>query len=193
MPRRHPSHFSLSQALSFLLSLPQGASTSQMNGTSNGNKGGTEGQLELGILTDLTHRLEHHALQEDMDTFVEGLRGWVAKKRVQQQQKNKGQANGVAAEQSQRQVNGRSKKAKRHGEGSGSRWWAPVWDEEEAEMAGGEGRVVLKQEGRDMDEEHGDDNDSIDWETIHVPDIVVAFDGMVVDFDRKTGRPTGWR
>lgn len=192
MPRRHPSHFSLSQALSFLFSMQSPPVTANDSSGKQEEKleGGKQQRLELGILTDLTHRLEHHALQRDVDELVRGLREFVEGRRKRRRSRQ-GKSGSSEGQQQQQQVEDQLDRLKLrpNGEGHARRWWAPVWDEEEAEEPGSAGRVLLRPDaGKD---EAADDR--IDWEAITVPDIVVAFDGMVVDFDRETGRPSGWR
>lgn len=150
MPRRHPSHFSLSQAISFLLSLPPSSD-------SEGSKRPT-----LGLLTDLTHRLEHHALQNDLDTFTDDLRRW-----------------------SSTNTPGTRTNGQRRGEGSGPRWWAEVWDEDAAEWDGG--HIALNEKATakirsTLPANNAEANQP--GSQHHVPDIRVAWDGMVVEFDR---------
>lgn len=151
MPRRHPSHFSTSQAISLLLSLPRDSSPE-----SNGQNGGPSKPLALGVLTDITHRIEHHELQQDLDAFVPALRSYA-----------KG-----------RELPSRSKQSRtRMGEGSGLRWWAEVWDEDKAERTG---RIEVDQSINAAPTEEAVTS------SIHVPDIEVAWDGMVIHFDRRT-------
>ncbi|SNX86131.1 related to Putative hydrolase C777.06c [Melanopsichium pennsylvanicum] len=85
---RHLSHFSFSQALSFFASFSPPPA--------------------LGLLTDFTHRVEHHATQKLVDTWREGM---------------------LSA-----QLAGKSKEISSVGEGGGLRWWSDIWDEEENEF-----------------------------------------------------------
>ncbi|CAO1616509.1 unnamed protein product [Sympodiomycopsis kandeliae] len=153
MPSRHPSHFSVSQALSLLLSLPQL----------------TPGKPSpsLGILTDLTHRLEHYDLQNQLDAFSTSLKGYAqtASSKVQQFH------------------------SKRRGEGSGPRWWASVWDEDRSERTG---RIEIDKpstkETIDFTQlSLGNTSVETSGYTAHVPELKVAWDGMVVDFLRDDG------
>lgn len=173
MPRRHPSHFSTSQAVSLLLSLPQDESRAD---------GGSDepcfapGGPSLGILTDITHRIEHHALQQDLDTFCSSLKTWIKSTSPSPlaNSESKGKSNG--------KVQGR------RGEGSGARWWAEVWDEDKGEMTGRievEPRLAskLKQDHNAGVSSSAGGSDGGDWR--HVPDLRVAWDGMVVKFVRQ--------
>ncbi|CAO1618144.1 unnamed protein product [Parajaminaea phylloscopi] len=161
MPRRHASHFSVSQAVSFLLSLPADTKTSP-DSREQSAPGPT-----LGILTDLTHRLEHHALQSDLDQFTQDLRTW---------------------SRAQPDVWARADAERRRGEGSGPRWWRPVWNEDEAERD--EGRIMLNPNRLGEGVQHGrgaamDPADRTSLSSPHVPEIKVAWDGMVLHFEPR--------
>lgn len=160
MPRRHVSHFSVSQAVSFLLSLPPSAPSSSEECTSRHRP-----RPRLGILTDLTHLLEHNALQHDLHAFTKKLRHW---------RRQKGDCWDPFGRPNERK-----------GEGSGPRWWRSVWDEDEAEQDGG--RIALKANAVDEfvgDQRQGSSSEDGSQTLLpHVPDIRVAWDGMVVDFD----------
>lgn len=85
---RHLSHFSFSQALSFFASFSPPPA--------------------LGLLTDFTHRIEHTATQQLVDTWRDGM---------------------LAA-----QLAGKGKDSSSTGEGGGSRWWTNIWNEQDNEQ-----------------------------------------------------------
>lgn len=134
-----------SQALSLLLSLP-GPSPS------------------LGILTDLTHRLEHHDLQKQLDEFSDALREYT----------HGGQVSSVSSKAGT-------------GEGSGRRWWDGVWDEHASEKTG---RLVIRKEGLVNGAENGSHAGDTASTTMAIPDLRVAWDGMVVHFQRSSSPPS---
>ncbi|GAC99789.1 metallo-beta-lactamase [Pseudozyma hubeiensis SY62] len=84
---RHLSHFSFAQALSFFASFSPPPA--------------------LGLLTDFTHRIEHYATQEQVDTWRDGM---------------------LAA-----QLAGKAKLSRSVGEGGGTKWWSDIWDERDNE------------------------------------------------------------
>ncbi|SJX64483.1 uncharacterized protein SRS1_15122 [Sporisorium reilianum f. sp. reilianum] len=84
---RHLSHFSFAQALSFFASFSPPPA--------------------LGLLTDFTHRIEHYATQDLVDTWRNGM---------------------LAA-----QLAGKARTTKSLGEGGGSKWWTDIWDERDNE------------------------------------------------------------
>lgn len=81
---RHLSHFSFAQALSFFASFSPPPA--------------------LGLLTDFTHRIEHHETQELVDDWRDGM---------------------MAA-----QLAGQAREIKALGEGGGNKWWTDIWDEQ---------------------------------------------------------------
>lgn len=62
---RHASHYSIPQAITTLLELSQ----EQVNG---GKKAPS-----LAFLTDLTHRVEHHAMEAQVQKLLGGMRAWL--------------------------------------------------------------------------------------------------------------------
>lgn len=84
---RHLSHFSFSQALSFFASFSPPPA--------------------LGLLTDFTHRIEHTATQQLVDTWRDGM---------------------LAA-----QVVEKHEGSTTLGERGGARWWTDIWDEQDNE------------------------------------------------------------
>lgn len=136
------------QALSLLLSLPQPHS----NPTPR-----------LGILTDLTHRLEHQDLQDQLNQLRATLQSSIAS------------GNDALTDTGNSNVG--------RGEGSGPRWWHGLWDEDASER---EGRLVLRDSAianAGYSSAVANSKQAIK-PPASVPDLRVAWDGMVVEFDR---------
>jgi hypothetical protein len=177
MPRRHPSHFSTSQAVSLLLSLPR--DESRADGGSDEPSFAPAGP-SLGILTDITHRIEHHALQEDLVCFCSSLKTWISST----------PASSLAASGSKGTSNGKGQE--RRGEGSGARWWAEVWDEDKGEMSGRievEPSLAFKLKKSQDDSSATNGGGGKGGDERHVPDLRVAWDGMVIKFLRQQASP----
>ncbi|CCF50863.1 hypothetical protein NDA11_000691 [Ustilago hordei] len=145
---RHLSHFSFSQALSFFASFSPPPA--------------------LGLLTDFTHRIEHYATQELVDTWRNGMLA--------------AQVNGQVAVESL-PVNGNkagsrgsNKDRASMGEGGGQRWWTDVWDEQENEF---NMTLRLKHVYDPVDKE------SIRAVSHYIPPVKLSWDGLVVHFCSK--------
>ncbi|PWN20000.1 hypothetical protein BCV69DRAFT_283524 [Microstroma glucosiphilum] len=177
MPRRHPSHFSTSQAVSLLLSLPQ--DESRTSGGKNEPSFASAGP-SLGILTDITHRIEHHALQQDLDKFCSSLKSWISST----------SPSSLATTEQKDTTNGKSRE--RRGEGSGARWWSEVWDEDKGEMTGRiqvEPSLASKLKNNQSDGTSNRIGGSASGDERHVPALRVAWDGMVIKFLRQPASP----
>lgn len=193
-PYRHLSHFSLQQALSFVLSLPAPAATAKTATTAStlrqqlGSR--RPGLPKLALLTDLTHNLEHHSTERE-------LRRW--NKEMHRRCRNLGQgattasdgssaasANGHAAE-----TNGAA--AASVGEGGGPRWWGAIWDEHESERLSGRrslrlvdaftkesGPLQQQQQQQQIQDLSLSDEDS----GLQLPQFHVAWDGLAIEMGR---------
>lgn len=160
-PAKHASHFSLTQAVSMALSLP-----------------GDEAP-RLALLTDLTHRLEHHICDATLRTFVKQLRAWNAETRASAHK-----AVPTDADESAVGV----------GEGGVTRWWHGAWDEARSERDG-----VPRMEKEALQLIKGTANAALNGaaaaaqeqpatpleEQNDVPDIRISWDGQVVYFERS--------
>lgn len=172
---RHASHFSLPQALSYLLSLPTTTSQSSQSRT----------PLPLALLTDFTHRIEHHSTEAMIQRWANGLRAWLSNRPGAGIQKT------IAA-------NGNANASARKGEAGGPRWWDGVWDEDRSEtelkleleeqnspIAGeGKGEAALSNGSNGSATLNGVHGSGSSAEP-HVPEIHMAWDGMVVRFSRE--------
>ncbi|UZJ56234.1 hypothetical protein CBS101457_005554 [Exobasidium rhododendri] len=146
-PWRHPSHFSLPQALSFTLSMPSPAP-------------------KLSLLTDLTHDLEHHSTERNIQAWRREMEAWKRYLHCSngEERRRPGQA--------------------RLGEGGGPRWWAGIWDERQAEVAKPDGleRSIISRAGQ-QHQGTTPSNGTADYYPL--PSIHLTFDGMVLHFERQ--------
>lgn len=133
---RHASHFSFAQALAFFALFDPPPS--------------------LGLLTDFTHRIEHHKTQELVDEW----------------------RNGMNASQQGVLANGRQTMSTNGSDVLGrERWWQSIWDERANER---DMTIKLKRSfGQSLDEE------AARRVPHYVPPILLAWDGMVVPFRRS--------
>jgi phosphoribosyl 1,2-cyclic phosphodiesterase len=156
-PYRHPSHFSLSQACSMALSLP----------------GAPEEQPRLALLTDLTHRLNHQHTDAGLQRFTRDLRAW----RI---------ARGPTEDEAQKSPPRKNGKRHSRGEGGEPRWWAGAWDERASEGRK-DGLPCLEPAAATLvaqqDAELNGAMAGLMAQQRGVPDIRVAWDGLVVPFD----------
>ncbi|EPQ29119.1 uncharacterized protein PFL1_03407 [Pseudozyma flocculosa PF-1] len=170
---RHSSHFSFSQALSFLASLPPPPSSTADGGTASSPPRSNARLPKLGILTDFTHRIEHFATQELLDAWRRGLMDW----QVQQ-----------APAPSERAGKG---------EAGGPRWWDGVWDEADCERRL---TIALKGEADKLSRDthgsgDGDGDGAADREAAWraaphwIPPVAMSWDGMVIEFQQTRKEP----
>lgn len=167
---RHPSHFSLAQALSFVLSLP--------------------GQPpRLSLLTDMTHNFEHDALETALQDWRTDLQAWVS-----QQLRSGVQDIGPMEAGTKSPATPLKTTSTDAGEGSGPRWWHPKWDEARAEgLRGSSPAQLLQKSLRHRDAKTRDGgrqgvrrpSQSLQASMpTFVPEVHVAWDGLAFTFTR---------
>lgn len=131
---RHLSHFSFSQALSYVCSLPHTAP-------------------ELVLLTDFTHRVEHHATQALLHRWRTGLLNWAADAKTTLTPSGKGEA-------------------------GGPRWWHGAWDERACEAA----LTVRLEPAAEAHASQPANEDAWRTSPHYIPPVLMAWDGLALSF-----------
>lgn len=150
---KHPSHFSVPQAISLGLSLSNPCPP-------------------LLLLTDLTHKLEHDSLENQLQSFVSNLRKWVSNQPSDQRDiRNFEEACNSSTSKTM------TKSKQKLGEGNQPRWWHSIWSEDDSER-----RLNLDLKSK---VDGGLDLDLNERVKEFVPDFHVAFDGMSIDFEKS--------
>lgn len=193
-PYRHASHFSLQQALSFILSLPSSLSNHPSSSSeglpSRALTAGSSPMPKLALLTDLTHNLEHHSTERE-------LRRWNKELQRRCHHQARAVAKPSSAIDARREAGTKAKP--KSGEGGGARWWSDLWDEDESERISGRrslrlvdafkaGEVSHAQlqnlslgngnvEGADAAAKEGQED------AVRIPQFHVAWDGLAIEME----------
>lgn len=125
---------------------------------------------KLSLLTDLTHNLEHHQTEADIQYWREELKSWLL---------------------DQKKLHSTPDSLHSDGTRSDSRWWSPKWNEAKAESLPRtkpsrsllQSSILPTQPSASRGDRSSEDNFRrvLDLPS-YLPDIHVAWDGLVVHF-----------